>query len=255
MKVLILGKRSFIAQNFIKKYTGKIIFFYFDMYFHDDHKDFIKKISQYVNSKKINHIINFIGNNDNSLHPKKAQNILRDNFILPTTLVDLFKNKKINFTFFLSAEINKIEKNSENNLYALSKFLLQDSLRFIKKKNRISLIKIDSVYGPHDLNFNRLVPSLMLKILLSRNVKVNLKQQKKLIYVKDLLPVIFRTIKNKKLINIVDVTGKNINVTKLWKAININKKITKNDTFYNFFETLNWYKDNLSLLRKIKKKI
>ena len=149
--------------------------------------------------------------------------------------------------------VNK--SNSENNLYALSKFLLQDSLRFIKKKNRISLIKIDSVYGPHDLNFNRLVPSLMLKILLSRNVKVNLKQQKKLIYVKDLLPVIFRTIKNKKLINIVDVTGKNINVTKLWKAININKKITKNDTFYNFFETLNWYKDNLSLLRKIKKKI
>lgn len=255
MKVLILGQRSFIARNFIKRYTDKINFFYFDMYFRDDHKVFIKKISQYVNSKKINHIINFIGNNDNSLYPKKAKNILRDNFILPTTLVDLFKNKKINFTFFLSTEIDKIEKKSENNLYALSKFLLQDSLRFIKKKNKISLIKIDSVYGPHDLNFNRLVPSLMLKILSNKNIKVNLRQQKKLIYVKDLLPVIFRTIKNKKLINIVDVKGKNINITKLWKIININKKTTNNGIFYNFFETLDWYKDNLSLLRKIIKKI
>ena len=255
MKVLILGQRSFIAQNFIKRYTDKINFFYFDMYFRDDHKVFTKKIYQYVNSKKINHIINFIGNNDNSLYPKKAKNILRDNFILPTTLVDLFRNKKINFTFFLSTEIDKIEKKSENNLYALSKFLLQDSLRFIKKKNKISLIKIDSVYGPRDLNFNRLVPSLMLKILLNKNIKVNLKQQKKLIYVKDLLPVIFKTIKNKKLINIVNVKGKNINITKLWKIININNKTTKNGIFYNFFETLDWYKDNLSLLRKITKKI
>ena len=259
MRVLIIGKKSFIAQNFINKYSNNIKFFYFNLYFYDNYDTFLKKISLYVNKKKIDHIINFIGNNDNSLFPVEEKNILRDNFILPLVLVDLFKQKKINFTFFLSAEINKIEKPNENNLYALSKFFLQDSLRFIAKKNKISLIKIDNIYGPYDLNFNRLIPSLMLKLLLKKNIKVDLAQQKKLIYVKDILPTIFKTIKNKKSINIIDVKGKNINISNLWKNLNKtfsqkHKRITKSNFFYNFIETLEWYKDNLWMIKKIVKK-
>ena len=259
MRVLIIGKKSFIAQNFINRYSNNTRFFYFDLHFHDNYKEFTKKIFLYVNKKKINHIINFIGNNDNSLFPIEEKNILRDNFILPLALVDLFKQKKINFTFFLSTEINKIEKPNKNNLYALSKFFLQDSLRFIAQKNKISFIKIDNVYGPHDLNFNRLVPSLILKLLLKKNIKINLKQKKKLIYVKDLLPIILKTIKNKKFINIIDVKGKNINILNLWKNINKtfynkHKKISKNNFFYNFIETFEWYKNNLEIIRKVEKK-
>ena len=82
MRVLILGKKSFIAQNFIKKYSNHIKFFYFNLYFSDNYKEFLKKISLYVNKKKINHIINFIGNKDNSLFPTKETNILKDNFSL-----------------------------------------------------------------------------------------------------------------------------------------------------------------------------
>ena len=101
MKILIIGKKSFIAQNFIRKYLKHNKFFYFDLYFRNDYKKFLKKIYSYVLKRKINHIINFAGNNDNSLDLSEEKNILRDNFILPTTLVDLFRNKKINFTFFL----------------------------------------------------------------------------------------------------------------------------------------------------------
>jgi len=194
MRVLIIGKKSFIAQNFIKKYSNYIKFFYFNLYFSDNRKEFLKKISLYVNKKKISHIINFIGNNDNSLIPVKDNNILRDNFILPLALVNLFKQKKINFTFFLSSEIDKIENPNENSIYSLSKFFLQESLRFITIKNKISLIKMDTVYGPYDLNFNRLIPSLMLKLLFyNKNIKVKLTQQKKLIYVKNILSVILKT--------------------------------------------------------------
>ena len=256
MRILIIGKKSFIAQNFIKKYSNRIKFFYFNLYFSDNYKEFLKKISLYVNKKKINHIINFIGNNDNSLFPIKDKNILRDNFILPIALVDLFKQKKINFTFFLSTEIDKIENSNKNSIYALSKFFLQDSLRFILIKNNISLIKIDNVYGPYDLNFNRLIPSLMLKLLFNnKGIKVKLAQQKKLIYVKDLLSVIFKTIKNKKSFNIIHIKGKNFNILKLWKSINKilhnkHKRITQNNDCYNFIETFEWYKDNLWMIKK-----
>ena len=260
MRVLILGKKSFIARNFIKKYSNHIKFFYFNLYFSDNYKEFLKKISLYVNKKKIDHIINFIGNNDNSLIPADDNKILRDNFILPLALVNLFKKKKINFTFFLSTEIDKIENSNENNIYSLSKFFLQDSLRFILIKNNISLIKIDNVFGPHDLNFNRLIPSLMLKLLFNNKaLKVKLAQQKKLIYVKDLIPIIFKTIKNKKSFNIIHIRGKNFNILKLWKSINNilrnnPKRITKSNNCHNFIKTLEWYQNNFAMIKKIAKK-
>ena len=259
MKILIIGKKSFIAQNFIRKYLKDNKFFYFDLYFRNDYKKFLKKIYSYVLKRKINHIINFAGNNDNSLDLSEEKNILRDNFILPISLVDLFKKKKINFTFFLSSEIDKIENHDGNNLYALSKFFLKDSLRFILKRNKISLIKIDNVYGPYDLNFNRLIPSLMLKLLFKEKIKINLRQRKRLIYVKDTLPIIFNTIKNKKTINIINVKGKEVNILNLWKKINRmsevkNKNISKNNVFYNFSETLQWYENNLLMLKKNIKK-
>tara|TARA_Y100000590_G_scaffold410814_1_gene504201 strand:- start:368 stop:1165 length:798 start_codon:yes stop_codon:yes gene_type:complete len=258
MRILIIGKKSFIAQNFINRYSHKINFFYFDKYFSSNYKKFLKEINLFVNRKKISHIINFIGNNDNSLLSNNETNILRDNFILPLSLVDLFKEKKINFTFFLSSEINKIENPDKNNIYALSKFFLEDSLKFVVIKNKISLIKIDNIYGPYDLNFNRLIPSLMLKLLLKKKIKINLNQRKSLIYVKNLLPIILRTLKNKKTINMVNVKGEKIDILKLWKIINrmsVDKsKKNKNDINRNFAETLDWYKNNTSVLKTNAKK-
>ena len=117
---------------------------------------------------------------------------------------------------------------------------------------------MDNVYGPYDLNFNRLIPSLMLKLLFNnKGIKVKLPQQKKLIYVKDLLSVIFKTIKNKKSFNIIHIKGKNFNILKLWKSINKilhnkHKRITQNNDCHNFIETFEWYKDNLWMIKKKK---
>ena len=115
---------------------------------------------------------------------------------------------------------------------------------------------MDSVYGPHDLNFNRLIPSLMLKLLFNnKNITIKLSQKKKLIYVKAMLPVVFKTIKNKKSFNIIHIKGKNFNILKLWKSINKilynkHKRITQNNVCYNFIETFEWYKDNLLMIKK-----
>ena len=119
---------------------------------------------------------------------------------------------------------------------------------------------MDAVYGPYDLNFNRLIPSLMLKLLFyNKNIKVKLTQQKKLIYVKNILSVILKTTKNNKSLNIINIKGKNFNIINLWKRINKallqkHKKITKKNDCYNFIETLKWYKDNLWMIKKIAKK-
>ena len=117
-------------------------------------------------------------------------------------------------------------------------------------------IKIENVYGPYDLNFNRLIPSLMLKLLLKKkSIKIKLNQNKKLIYIKDMLPIIFNTIKNKKRLKVINIKGKKFNIFKLWNAINKilkkeNQTIKKNNTYYNFIETLIWYKKNLSSIKK-----
>jgi|TARA_B100001964_G_scaffold244344_1_gene325426 nucleoside-diphosphate-sugar epimerase len=260
MKILIIGKNSFLAKNFIKKYSRINKFFYFNLRFSNNYKNFLNNVYKYVNKKKINHIINFIGNNDNSIYPGHTDKILRDNFTLPINLVNLFKKKKINFTFFLSNEIDKIENSDENSIYALSKFFLLKSLRFITIKNKISYIKMDTVYGPYDLNFNRLIPSIMLKILFrEKKIKVNLDQYKKLIYVDEILPLIIKTTKNKKLINIINARGKNYNILNLYKIINnpFHHKypiLSKSKNIYNFIKTLEWYKDNVWKIKKIIKK-
>ncbi len=116
---------------------------------------------------------------------------------------------------------------------------------------------MDTVYGPQDLNFNRLIPSLMLKILFKeKKIKIKLDQKKKLIYIGKILPIILKTIKNKKPINIINVKGKNYNILNLYKIINkrFHHKYpisSKSNDFYNFIETLEWYKDNIWKIKKI----
>ncbi len=119
---------------------------------------------------------------------------------------------------------------------------------------------MDTVYGPYDLNFNRLIPSIMLKILFrEKKIKVNLDQYKKLIYVDEILPLIIKTTKNKKLINIINARGKNYNILNLYKIINnpFHHKypiLSKSKNIYNFIKTLEWYKDNVWKIKKIIKK-
>ena len=97
----------------------------------------------------------------------------------------------------------------------------------------------------------------MLKILTKKKIKINLRQNRKLIYVKDVLPIIFKTLKNKKNLSFVTIKGEQVNILKLWKYINKiikNKKLQKKNYFNNFVKTFEWYKNNLSKIRKSSKK-
>jgi len=119
---------------------------------------------------------------------------------------------------------------------------------------------MDTVFGPHDLNFNRLIPALMLKILIRKqNIKLKLSQKKRLVYVNEILPIVLKTTKNKKSIDIIIVKGKNYDISNLWKNINnslLNKYtvVAKNKNFYNFIKTFEWYKNNLWMIKKRIKK-
>ena len=73
------------------------------------------------------------------------------------------------------------------------------------------------------------------------------------------MPIILKTTKNKRPINITKVKGKDYNILNLCRNINkilLNKyvNVKKNKSFYNFIETLEWYKDNLWMIKKIVKK-
>ena len=139
-------------------------------------------------------------------------------------------------------------------------FFLLEALRFLPTKSKISLIKMDTVFGPHDLNFNRLIPALMSKILIKKkNIKLKLSQKKRLVYVNEILPIVLKTTENKKSIDIIYIKGKNYDISNLWKNINkslLNKYtvVDKNKNFYNFIETFKWYKNNLWTIKKIIKK-
>ena len=78
-----------------------------------------------------------------------------------------------------------------DNFYSLSKNLLFEYIKYFKHKNRIRIINIDSVYGPFDLNFNRLMPALIKNILQNKKKNsINLKQNKCMIYAGDIIKII-----------------------------------------------------------------
>jgi len=47
MKILIIGKNSFIAKNFIKKYSKTNKLFYFNLYFLNNYENFLNNIYIY----------------------------------------------------------------------------------------------------------------------------------------------------------------------------------------------------------------
>ena len=243
INILIYGKNSFLAKNFTSNYKSRFNLFFFNKYFKQKNT-FEKKIIKFVKKNKITHIINFAACNDNSLFNNNSKQIFNSNFSLPVTLLEISNNLNLDIFLFLSEEIDK--NNSKfDNFYSLSKNLLFEYIKHSKNKNRIRIINIDSVYGPFDLNFNRLVPAIIKNIL--QNIKknsINLKQNKNMIYVGDINKIIGPLIISKKKIIYKKIKSTKFYIGSIYsflKKYHLHNSYDNIKNYKSFIATYNWY--------------
>ena len=87
--ILLIGKNSFIAKNFINDFKDKLKIFYFNKTFRKNKKFlFEKDLEKIVKKYKIRIILNFAANNDNSFSSNFSK-ILESNFYLPLSILKI----------------------------------------------------------------------------------------------------------------------------------------------------------------------
>ena len=235
INILIIGKNSFIAKNFIYDFKNKVKIFYFNKIFKKNKKLlFEKDLYKVVKKNKISTILNFAANNDNS-YSSNFSKILESNFYLPLSILNISNKFKIKLFLFLSKDMSENKKNK--NFYALSKEMLKVYLTSKDNNCKLRLLNIDSIFGPYDLNNRRIFPSIFKK-------NINFNQVKNFTFVKDLNRVIFKLLSNKDKFIYKDIKSNKINLNKLYKLLklsNINK-ITNKRQYQALFLTLEWYK-------------
>ena len=157
-KILIIGKNSFIAKNFIHNFKSKLIISYLNkIYKKDKELSFEKSLEKIIKKNKIDIILNFAANNDNS-YSSNFLEILESNFYLPLSILKISNKLDTTLFLFLSKDMSKNKK--IKNFYSLSKEMLKVYV-FNKKNNcKLRLINIDSIFGPYDLNNKRIFPSI-----------------------------------------------------------------------------------------------
>ena len=126
--ILIIGKKSFVAKNFIENYNYKLNLFYFDRYFRKKDLNFSKILIRYIKKNKINFILNFAGNNNNSLYHNNFDKVLESNFYLPLILLKVASKLKISLFLFLSKDMNdNKEENTSVRIFSLIASALNES--------------------------------------------------------------------------------------------------------------------------------
>ena len=84
MLILVLGKKSFLAKNFIDNYKSDYDFIDYNKFFNNK-LIFAKDIKRIVKNKNISHILNFIADNNNSYKNLNSEKLIKTNFLLICT--------------------------------------------------------------------------------------------------------------------------------------------------------------------------
>ena len=232
----------FNEKNFIHNFKSKLIISYLNkIYKKDKELSFEKSLEKIIKKNKIDIILNFAANNDNS-YSSNFLEILESNFYLPLSILKISNKLDTTLFLFLSKDMSKNKK--IKNFYSLSKEMLKVYV-FNKKNNcKLRLINIDSIFGPYDLNNKRIFPSIFNQLFTKKKKIFNLNQVKAFTFVKDLNNNIFKLfLKNDKFIY-KDIKSKKINLKKIYKLLK-STKFDKNiyKTKYRaLFLTLEWYK-------------
>ncbi len=249
-KTLIYGYKSFISKNFLIDYSNQLNFYlYKDRYKKRKRNIFEKKIYSFLKKNNINYIINFAANNNNSQKILDFNEILESNLYLPLSLIKVCEKLDLTLVLFLSKDMSN--SNEIKNFYSLSKEMLKTYISNTKINCKLRVFDIDSIYGPHDFNNRRLIPSICFNLFYPHNKKkikiLNTQKKKNFIYVKRLNKFIFKSLFDKKKLLIKDIKPtryslKNIiDIANKVKNHNNLEYVKKNHL--DFLKTFMWYKD------------
>ena len=113
----------------------------------------------------------------------------------------------------------------------------------IRLSLKIKNLVLSNLFGNNDLNFNRIVPSLIKNILFKNKIILNNSSKKlQFIHISQVLNVITnksKYIKKKHLISVNQIKNKILSLMNLKKGLS--KKDFNNNFEYNLYETINWY--------------
>ena len=251
--VLILGSNSFIAKNIITEIPFKQIvcvqkkkqnilkkknlkYYFFNLH---TSEDLIRIIKKYNFDKVI--ICASNNNNSKNLKNDNSEIFFNNTNILLNTLECIKFQKKIEIINFTSTEVQKKKKS----IYSIAKKTNDDVCKFYEHSYglKIKNLVLSNLFGNNDLNFNRIIPSLIKNILFKKKIILNNSSKKlQFIHISQVLKVITnksKYIKKKHLISINQIKNKILSFMKLKKGLN--KKDFNNSFEYNLYETINWY--------------
>ena len=251
--VLILGSNSFIGKNIITEIPFKQIicvqkkkqniikkknikYYFFNLH---SSKDLIRIIKKYNFDK----VIICASNNNNSKNLKNNNSgiFFNNTNILLNTLECIKFQKKIEIINFTSTEVQKKNKS----IYSIAKKTNDDLCKFYEDSYglKIKNLVLSNLFGNNDLNFNRIVPSLIKNILFKKKIILNNSSKKlQFIHISQVLKVITnksKYIKKKHLISVNQIKNKILSLMNLKKGLS--KKDFENSFEYNLYETINWY--------------
>ena len=260
-KIFIIGGRSFLGSEFTK-YLHKKKFEIFSLNENNSENYSINKIKYYLEKENPSIIVDFkfpIVSAKN----EDFRKINEGNFFTPqNNLFSAINSSNVTIKKFIL--ISSTKASSNDNLYSTFKKRQEEMYKKYIEMNKLSILRLDSVFGPGDLSKTRLIPYYFRNVLKNRLLKFNFSKndEAKFIYITDVLENIYNEINSKK------STRKSykINFVNLIKSLNfiikenhnlipnvLNKNVEldcinmiNNDDFYHNFETTAlWYKRNL----------
>lgn len=259
--VLILGSNSFIAKNIItqvpfkqivciqkkKKNTIKkknLKYYFFNL---NSSAKLINVIKKYNFDK----VIICASNNNNSINLKNNNSeIFLNNTNVLLNSLECFKfHKKIEIITFTSTEVQKKNKS----IYSIAKKTNDELCKFYKSSYglKIKNVVLSNLFGKNDLNFNRIIPSLIRNALLKKKIILkNYYKKLQFIHISQVLKVLTsksKYIKKTHLISVNQIKNKILFFMKLNDGLS--KKNFNNSFEYYLYETINWY------IKYLKKKL
>ena len=242
--ILIIGKNSFIAKNFIHNFNKTYNLFFFDYYFRKKDKKFLNRLSQVIKKNKIKIILNFAADNNNSLETDNFDSILESNFYLPLDLFEISNKFKITLFLFLSKDMDK--NNNKKSFYSLSKDMLKIFVTNVLFKCKLRLLRLDSIYGPFDFNANRIFPSILSNIHKKTKIPVRLNHSKSFTFVDEVNKTIISLLKKNDNFIYKDLNSSKFNINKASKMLNKKSKINLKNLhvkYHPLLSTSEWYKN------------
>lgn len=250
-KILVLGHSSFIASHFIKLFSKRQILIWPKKKFNNlDYKETIR----FIKKNKISIVINFISDNNNDINNYNLVDSFNSNSLLNLLLLEIILKEDlgIKLILFSSFEVKKINKKGFS-VYGINKKYIENIIDYVpdNKKKFIKLVKINSVFGPGDKNFQRLIPFLISSIILKKKF-ISKVDYKYLIRVDHLCNSLLNFLYNEK--RILVLKGKKYKISQLYKIFlefSEDRTLRKNNIF--LYKTYKWYEDHYKVISNFSK--